>query len=83
MFLTSGLQDGAKKYTIEHGIALVKVMKVGLHISQNHKIVKILNPPPWADIPKYVGEYQEGNTTYYLQNGYFDALKEFLFEKNN
>jgi restriction system protein len=83
VFSTSGFQDGAKKYAIEHGIALVKVIEGRFTYFTKSQDSQNFEPPPWADIPKYVGEYQEGNTTCYLQNGYFDALKEFLFEKNN
>jgi restriction system protein len=79
IFSTSEFQDGAKKYAIERGIALIKVIEGRFTYITKSQDSQNFEPPSWVDIPKYVGEYEEGNSIYYLQNGYFDALKEFLF----
>jgi restriction system protein len=83
IFSTSGFQDGANKYATEHGIALIRVIKGRFTYFTKSQDSPNFEPPPWADIPKYVGEFQEGNTICYLQKGYFDALKEFLFKEHN
>ncbi len=80
LFSTSGFQTGAYKFAEEHGIALIRVIE-GRYTYETKSFGKqTYDPPPWVDIPKYVGEYTRGATTTYLQNGYFEDLGEFLFD---
>lgn len=80
IFSTSGFQDGATLFAEEHGIALIRVIEGKYTYHTKSYDTVYLEPPEWLDIPKYVGEYINGNRIYYLQKGHTEALDEFLFE---
>lgn len=79
IFSTSGFQSGAFKFAEEHGIALIRVIEGKYTYMTKGRDVQLYDPPPWADIPKYVGEYIRGNSCTYLQKGYYEDFSEFLF----
>lgn len=80
IFSTSSFQSGAYRFAEEHGIALIRVIE-GRYTYMTKSVKKqTYNPPPWADIPKYVGQYSRGTITTFLQVGYFEDLEEFLFD---
>ena len=81
IFATSGFQKGAIQYATEHGIALIRVIEGRFTYVTKSLGSQNFEPPPWADIPKFVGEYKRENSTTYLQTDYLDALEEFLFKK--
>lgn len=80
IFSTSGFQDGAFKYANEHGIALIRVIEGKYTYFTKGADSPNFEPPPWADIPKYVGEFIDRNIITYLQKGYMESLDEFLFK---
>ncbi|MDP5139107.1 MAG: restriction endonuclease, partial [Spirosomaceae bacterium] len=80
VFATSGFQSGAVKYANTHGIALIKVIEGKYTYYTKSQDSENFQPPPWADIPKFVGEYKNGKSIAYLQPGYLEPLDEFLFE---
>ena len=80
VFSTSGFQSGAFKFAEEHGIALVRVIEGRYTYVTKSGGEQTYDPPLWADIPKYVGEYIRGASVTYLQKGYFEDLGEFLFD---
>ena len=79
IFSTSGFQSGAYKFADEHGIALIRVIEGRYTYVTKAAGGQSYDPPPWADTPKYVGEYVRGATITYLQKGYFEDFAEFLF----
>ena len=79
IFSTSGFQSGAYKFAEEHGIALIKVIEGRYTYVTKSQGEQTYDPPPWADIPKYVGQYTRGTMTTFLQKDYFETLGEFLF----
>lgn len=79
IFSTSEFQSGAYKFAEEHGIALIRVIEGRYTYATKSHGEQTYDPPPWADIPKYVGQYTRGATTTFLQDGYFEDLGEFLF----
>ncbi len=79
LFSTSGFQSGACKFAEEHGIALIRVIEGRYTYVTKSNDKQTYEPPPWADIPKYIGQYTRGATTTFLQEGYFEDLGEFLF----
>lgn len=81
IFSTSGFQKGAVKYASDHGIALIRIIEGRYTYITKSQGSQNFEPPPWAEIPKFVGEYKTGNSTTYLRTDYLDALDEFLFEK--
>jgi restriction system protein len=80
IFSTSGFQSGAYKFAEEHGIALIRVVEGRFTYHTKSGDEQTYDPPPWADIPKYVGEYFRKATITYLQKGHFEDLEEFLFK---
>jgi len=80
IFSTSGFQSGAFKFAEEHGIALIRVIEGRYTYFTKAGGGQRHDPPPWAAIPKHVGEYIRGGTITCLQKGYFEDLGEFLFE---
>jgi restriction system protein len=80
IFSTSGFQDGAMKFANEHGIALIRIIEGKYTYFTKGADSQNFEPPPWADIPKYVGEFRDNSSTSYLQKGYMDSLGEFLFK---
>jgi len=79
IFSTSGFQEGAVRFAKEHGIALVRVIEGRFTYFTKSLDSQQFNPPSWADIPKFVGEFNNGNSIYNLQEGYLEALSDFLF----
>lgn len=80
VFATSEFQSGAVKYAKEHGIALVRVIEGKYTYFTKSKDSQNFQPPPWADIPRFVGEYKNGKSIAYLQPDYLEPLDKFLFE---
>lgn len=80
IFSKSGFQSGAFKFAEEHGIALLRVIEGRYTYVTKSSGEQTYDPPSWADIPKYVGEYIRGAWVTYLQKGYFEDLGEFLFD---
>lgn len=79
IFATSGFQTGAIEYAEAHGIALIRVIEGRFtYFTKSHGSQKF-DPPPWANIPKYVGEYRNGHSISILQRDYLDPLNKFLF----
>lgn len=79
IFSTSGFQQGATDYALLHGIALITVMEGRFTYFTKGEEDQAYNPPPWANIPKYVGRFNyEPNHFANLQPGYLESLKEFL-----
>jgi restriction system protein len=83
VFATSGFQEGAITFASQHGIALVRVIEGRYTYFTKSQGSPNFEPPPWANLPKYVGEYRNDNITVYLQEGYLDDLAEFLFSKSD
>lgn len=81
IFTTSGFQTGAIDYAKEHGIALVRIIEGRFTYFTKSHGTQGFEPPPWSNIPKYVGEYEKEDSISYLQLNYLDPLKEFLFEE--
>lgn len=80
IFTTTGFQEGAIKFAKEHGIALIRVIEGKYTYFTKSTGSPNFQPPPWADIPKYVGEYTNEKYTSYLQEGHLEPLEEFIFE---
>jgi len=80
IFSTSSFQYGAYKFAYEHGIALIHVIEGRFTYMTKSTDSQNYNPPPWANIPKYVGQYTRGAATTFLQKGSFEDLEEFLFD---
>jgi len=68
------------KFANEHGIALIRIIEGKYTYFTKGVDSQNFEPPPWADIPKYVGEFIDNNSITYLQKGYMDSLDEFLFK---
>lgn len=83
IFSTSEFQSGAYKFAEEHGIALIRLIEERYTYRTKTYDEQTYEPPPWADIPKYVGQYTRGAMTTVLQEGYFEDLGEFLFENKS
>lgn len=79
IFSTSGYQSGAFQFAKEHGIALIRVIEGRYTYHTRSAGEQKYDPPPWADIPKYVGEYWHGASITFLQKGCFEDLDVFLF----
>ncbi len=80
IFSTSNFQQGAHIFAEEHGIALIRVIEGRYTYFTKSLDSQQFNPPPWADIPKFVGEFKHGNSITNLQKGYFESLEEFIFD---
>lgn len=80
IFATAGFQEGAVKFAKEHGIALVRVIEGKYTYFTKSIDSPNLEPPPWADIPKFVGEYSNEKYLCYLQKGHLEPLEEFIFK---
>ena len=81
IFATSGFQTGAIQYANEHGIALIRVIEGRFTYFALSQDSPNFEPPPWANIPKYAGEYRNGHSISILQRDYLDPLKKFLFDE--
>jgi restriction system protein len=79
IFSTSGFQDGAMKFANEHGIALIRIIEGKYTYFTKGSDSQNFELPPWADIPKYIGEFKVNNSISYLQKGHMDSLSDFLF----
>lgn len=80
IFSTSGFQEGAHIFAKEHGIALIRIIEGRYTYFTRSLDSQQFNPPPWVDLPKFVGEFKHGNLITNLQKGYFKSLEEFLFD---
>ena len=81
IFSTSKFQEGAVIFAKEHGIALIHVINGKYTFFTKSNDAQAFNPPPWVDIPKYVGEFRTGGAICFLQKGYMESLDEFIFNK--
>ena len=82
IFATTTFQRGAIKYASAHGIALVRMVE-GKTSYETKAFGAVAEPPPWANIPPYVGYFysltDEGNICHTLVSiRYSDALNKFL-----
>lgn len=59
LFATTGFQSGAIQYAKEHGIALVKIDD-GKASYETRSLGKTDEPPPWVDLPQFMGWSIEG-----------------------
>jgi restriction system protein len=60
LFSVSGFQEGAIEYADVHGIALVHLAD-GITCWATRSAGPSPPPPPWANVPKYVGWWCHGN----------------------
>ena len=81
IFSTSGFQEGAIKFAKIHGIALIRVIEGKYTYFTRSKEIQQYDPPEWANVPKFVGEFKEGNLIHYLRVNYLDPLSKKLFEE--
>lgn len=86
LFSNAGFQKGAHDFAKVHGIALISVIEGKFTYKTKSQNSPNFDPPSWVDIPKYVGEYQynfteSSSTISYLQEGYMEALHNFIFDK--
>lgn len=81
IFATSGFQKGAIEFAEVHGIALVRVVEGRFTYFTRSKDSPDFEPPPWANLPKFVGEFIKGNLFSYLQKGSLEPLRKFLFHE--
>lgn len=81
IFATSGFQTGAVEYAEAHGIALIRVIEGRFTYFTRSKDSPNFEPPLWANIPKYVGEYRRGNLFSHLQKNHLEPLRKFLFHE--
>lgn len=54
LFATTGFQSGAIQYAKKHGIALVKIAD-GKASYETRSFGKTAEPPPWVDLPQFMG----------------------------
>ncbi|MCC7317032.1 MAG: restriction endonuclease [Bacteroidales bacterium] len=83
MFSTSPFQSGCIEYAEKHGIALVRMIDGRYNYQTKSFESKTIHYP--EDLSKYVGEYiynknGDNYTTYNLQSGWIDGLKEFILK---
>lgn len=81
IFSTTKFQEGAIKFAKIHGIALIRVIEGKYTYFTRSMDSPNFEPPEWANIPKYVGEYKIGNSINYLNKDNLNSLREFIFEK--
>jgi restriction system protein len=82
LFATTTFQRGAIEYAKAHGIALIRMIE-GKTSYETRAYGISPEPPPWVNIPPYVGYFvslsNEGNIQHTLVSvRYTDALNEFL-----
>lgn len=87
LFSNAGFQKGASQFAEAHGIALISVIEGRFTYKTKSQDTPDFDPPAWADIPKYVGEYHYGFTgtshmICYLQKERMDVLHDFIFDKS-
>jgi len=58
IFATSTFQKGALAYAKAHGIALIRIAD-GETCYETRAIVPLPEPPPWGNLPDYVGWWME------------------------
>ena len=83
LFSTSRFQSGCIEYAQQHGIALVRLIEGKYTYETKAYGADDINYPD--DLPKFVGEYiydKNGDTytTYNVQEGWIDGLKEFILK---
>jgi restriction system protein len=79
IFSTGGFQSGAIEFAEMHGIALIRLIEGRYTYFTKAGDEQKFDPPPWADISKYVGEYVVGSSYRYLDHDSLNSLEEFLF----
>lgn len=82
---TSPFQQGAIDFAKSHGIALVFVMDGKFTYETRSNEPQRYDPPPWANIPKYVGVYAHSyrENRFNVSNlsaDYNEALINFVFD---
>jgi len=82
LFATTTFQRGAIQYASVHGIALIRITE-GKTFYETKAFGISPEPPPWANIPLYVGDFtslsNEGNIQHTLVSvRHPDALDDFL-----
>lgn len=80
----AGFQQGAVDFAKAHGIALISIIEGRFTYKTKSQNSPDHEPPPWADIPKYVGSYshtytENSHMITYLQNGHMEDLTQFIF----
>lgn len=85
IFSTCGFQSGAYKFAELHGIALITVLGQELtYITKSNTNAQITEGyRQFFNLSKYVGQYIRGASIYFLQDGYVEALEEFITDKKN
>lgn len=86
LFSNAGFQKGAHKFAEAYSIALISVIEGRFTYKTKSQDSPDFDPPEWADVQKYVCEYQHnftenGHTITYLQKGYMEDLSDFFFGK--
>jgi restriction system protein len=76
LFSTTDFQSGAIEYAHAHGIALVQM--AGGDTCWFTKGIEPSPPPPWANVPKYVGWWHNGNTISLLSEDFGDYTAQAL-----
>lgn len=77
LFSIAGFQEGAIQYADVHGIALVH-MADGGSCWMTKSVGPKTPPPPWANIPKYVGWWCHGNGMSIMSSEIGDYTREAL-----
>jgi restriction system protein len=83
IFATSGFQSGAIEYGTKRGIALINVADGSLNYLARSEGAGNIAPPPWVDVPNYVGWFQTSDDGKSISNSMisdkrFDPLLEWL-----
>lgn len=87
IFATSGFQSGAISYALEHGIALITVVE-GKSTYHTRSMDGPAEPPPWANIPDYVGwlhaKTKSGSHSFHqINRNLADSLDSFFDLQNS
>jgi len=77
LFSVSGFQDGAIEYADVHGIALVQLAN-GSSSWFTKSIGPTTPPPPWANIPEYIGWWCHGNSMSVMSSEIGEYTREVL-----
>jgi restriction system protein len=81
LFSIAGFQDGAIEYADVHGIALVQLAN-GSSAWFTKSAGPPTPPPPWVNIPEYVGWWRHGNTMSVMSNRIGDYTRKALGLEN-
>ena len=77
IFSTGGFQSGAVDITEKHGIALVQVVE-GKTNWHTRWISGPSEPPPWVEVPAYIGWLIVGNRRQLVATNYLQYIRDFL-----